>query len=116
MGRSVLIARYDRAVSEPAEIETDAETRPEVVDGLPVLSTPQAVQPAQNLAPVAVQAAAAAGAGLAFGAAIIAALRGRRARRSAIRIGGGRRRRRRNRIDVVGTRSFLVDVHFVERR
>jgi hypothetical protein len=68
---------------------------------------------------VAVQAAAAAGAGLAFGAAVIAALRGRRARRSAIRIGGGRRsagRRRRDRIDVVGTRSFLVDVHFVERR
>jgi hypothetical protein len=113
VGRRVVSDRYDRRVSEPAET---TETETEVVDGLPVLATPQAVQPAQNLAPVAVQAAAAAGAGLAFGAALIAALRGRRARRSAIRVGGGRRRRRRNRIDVVGTRSFLVDVHFVERR
>jgi len=105
---------YDRAVSEPAETETQPDSAAEVVDGLPVLATPQTVQPAPSLAPVAVQAAAAAGAGLAFGAAVIAALRGRRSRRSAIRIGG--RRRRRGRLDVVGTRSFLVDVHFVERR
>ena len=66
-------ARYDRAVSEP-----ETETTPEVVDGLPVLAGGRAVKPVANIAPVAVQAAAAAGAGLAFGAAVIAAFRGRR--------------------------------------
>jgi hypothetical protein len=108
VARRVGAGRYDRRVS----------TEPEVVDGLPVLSEPAAIAPTpagNAVGPVAVQAAAAAGAGLLAGMSVIAVLRGRRARRSsrALRIGRGRRGRR---LDVVGTRSFLVDVHLLDRR
>lgn len=101
-------ARYDRGVSEPEE----------VVDGLPVLREAEpatAIERARPVGPVGVQAAAVAGASFVAGATAIAMLRGRKARKSsrgALRIGRGRRGRR---LDVVGTRSFLVDVHFVDR-
>jgi hypothetical protein len=109
VGRGVVSARYDRGVSEP-----------EVVDGLPVLREPDpepatAIERVRPAGPVAVQAAAVAGASFVAGATAIAMLRGRKARKSnrrALRIGRGRRGRR---LDVVGTRSFLVDVHFVDR-
>jgi hypothetical protein len=94
---------------------TEPET--EVVDATPVLHQPGSVPAAQRSpgGEVAVQAAAVAGASFVAGAGIIALLRSRRARKNALRLLRGRRRRN-GRIEVLGTRSFLVDVHFVDRR
>ena|SRR3954468_11885000 len=97
--------------TEPAEAE------PEVVDGVPVLAEPASVAAARPATEVAVQAAAVAGASFVAGAGVVALLRSRKARKSALKLArAGRGRRRKGRLDVVGTRSFLVDVHFVERR
>jgi hypothetical protein len=98
----------------PAE---PAEAEPEVVDGVPVLAAPAPVPAARPAAEVAVQAAAVAGASFVAGAGVVALLKSRKARKSALKLArAGRWRRRKGRLEVVGTRSFLVDVHFVERR
>ncbi len=88
----------------------------EVVDGLPVLHEPAPV-PAERppAGPVAVQAAAVAGASFVAGMSMVALMKNRKARKAAMRLARGGRRRK-GRIDIVGTRSFLVDVHFVDRR
>jgi hypothetical protein len=87
----------------------------EVVDATPILHEPGSVPVARTSGgEVAVQAAAVAGASFVAGAGLIALLRSRRARRNALRLLKGRRRK--GRLQVVGTRSFLVDVHFVDRR
>lgn len=94
--------------------EDEAE---EVVEGLPVLSSVRVIEPerpAGALAP-AVQAAAVAGASFVAGAATVAALK-----RARTRPPSRRRRRRAARrgaqfVDVASTRSFLVDVHLLNR-
>src|SRR3954469_4681131 len=96
----------------PAE---PAEAEPEVVDGVPVLPEPAPVPAPRPAAEVAVQAAAVAGASFVAGAGVVALLKSRKARKSALRI-ARRGRRRKGRLEIVGTRSFLVDVHFVDRR
>jgi hypothetical protein len=83
----------------------------EVVDGVIV----REAAPIERIAsaPVAVQAAAVAGAGLVAGASAILLAKGavrRRSRGPSLRLG------RRKRLDVVATRTFLVDVHLVDRR
>jgi|GraSoiStandDraft_4_1057263.scaffolds.fasta_scaffold2081472_2 hypothetical protein len=94
-----------------------AETDVEVVDGLPVLAEPAPVPAPRAATEVAVQAAAVAGASFVAGAGMVALLKSRKARRSALKLArGGRLRRRKGRLEVVGTRSFLVDVHLIERR
>jgi hypothetical protein len=94
---------------------TEPET--EVVDAVPVLHEPGAVPVSRTPGgEIAVQAAAVAGASFVAGAGLIALLRSRRARRNALKLLPGRRRRGNGRIEVLGTRSFLVDVHFVDRR
>src|SRR3954471_23315207 len=95
--------------------EPDIETEPEVVDGVPVLAEPAPLPAPRPVTEVAVQAAAVAGASFVAGAGVVALLKNRRARKAALRIARGGRRRK-GRIEVVGTRSFLVDVHFVDRR
>jgi hypothetical protein len=86
------------------------QAQEEVVDALPVLAESRAVEPLA--ARPAVQAAAVAATGLVAGAATVAAIRRRGARR-------GLRRRRRTRkgemVEIVSSRSFLVDVHLVSR-
>jgi hypothetical protein len=91
-------------------------TETEVVDGLPVLHEPAPVPAERAPAPVAVQAAAVAGASFVAGAGMVALLKNRKARKAALRLARGGRRRKGQRLDVLGTRSFLVDVHFVDRR
>lgn len=86
-----------------------AESEVEVLDGVPVLREERPVVVAQPASGMAIQAAAVAGAGVLAGAAAIAVMRG------AARLASGERRRRR-RLRVVGTRTFLVDVHLVDRR
>jgi hypothetical protein len=94
---------------------TEPET--EVVDAVPVLHEPGSVPVGRTSGgEIAVQAAAVAGASFVAGAGLIALLRSRRARRNALKLLRSRGRRRNGRIEVLGTRSFLVDVHFVDRR
>ena len=91
------------------------EPETEVVDATPVLHEPGSVPVARTPGgEIAVQAAAVAGASFVAGAGIIALLRSRRARKNALKLLRGRRKN--GRIEVLGTRSFLVDVHFVDRR
>ena len=98
--------------SEPDKIADDVEEG-EVVDGLPVLSDeappPVPVRPA--LAPVpARQVAALAATGFVAGAATAAVVAHRRGR-------SARKRRRKKGVvgEIVGSNSFLVDVHLVRR-
>lgn len=121
------------AVSEPLDQDTAAAESyedAEVVDALPVpepgevgaaRSVPAAVADAARrggarglvvATPVAVQAAAVGVTAFAAGAATVAVVRHRRARKS------GRRalsRRSKAGDNVLATRSFLVDVHFLGR-
>ena len=83
----------------------------EVVDALPVLAESREVAPLA--ARPAVQAAAVAATGFVAGAAAVAVMHRRGARRAL------RRRRRTSRpaevLEIVSSRSFLVDVHLVNR-
>lgn len=86
----------------------------EVVDGIVVREAAPIER--RSAGPVAVQAAAVAGAGIVAGASAILLAKGaarRRSRGGAIRLGG---RRKGQRLDVLATRTFLVDVHLVDRR
>ena len=89
---------------------------PEEVDALPVLADVRVIEPEVGPPLPAVQAAAVAGASFVVGAATIAALRRHRSRPPA-----RRRRRAAKRSpshvvgEVVSTRSFLVDVHLLDR-
>jgi hypothetical protein len=92
----------------------EVEEREELVDGVVV----REAHPLERVsaAPVAMQAAAVAGASFVAGATAIVLAKGlvrRRSRRGSIRIGG---RRKGSRMDVLATRSFLVDVHLLDRR
>ncbi|QEC50161.1 hypothetical protein FSW04_23005 [Baekduia soli] len=110
-------------MTDPAD---DEQPRPgvaddaEVVDAVPVpegpraYAAPPAPAPRTGLAaasPVAVQAAAVAVTGFAAGAATVAVVRHRRARR-ALRAG---RKDRKLLGDVRASRSFLVDIHLLNR-
>jgi len=91
-----------------AEIE-DAE----IVDGLPVLADVRAIEPSSPVTLPVVQAAAAAATGFIAGAATLALVRRRSSRRRArARIG---RRSAAGGLPIVGTRSFLVDVHLLAK-
>jgi hypothetical protein len=83
----------------------------EVVDGLPVPAEPAPVpEPIRPAAVPAVQAAALAATGFVAGAATAAVVVRRRNRPSR------RRRRKKGAIgEIVGSNSFLVDVHLVRR-
>jgi hypothetical protein len=95
----------------PAAGSSDDE---EVIDGLPVLTEVSTLESASPAALPAVQAAAAAATGFVAGAATIAIFRRRAARKLARSTGSVRRGGDRN-ISIVGTRSFLVDVHLIAK-
>jgi hypothetical protein len=121
--------------SERSNGGDDASAEFEEVDGLPVLDVEGAALRARRLVPderraraltserrapaaVAVQAAAAAAGGFVAGAAVIrlvdrrrrnGALAGRGGRRSAARRGRGGSER----VEIVGSRSLLLDVHLL---
>jgi hypothetical protein len=71
----------------------------------------QTVEPAKPAGQVAVQAAAVAATTFVAGAGLAAVVRGRRSRKLARRFG-----RSRKDLPIVATRSFLVDVHLLDRR
>ncbi len=86
----------------------------ETVDGLPVLAQVRAIEPAQRASLPAVQAAAAAATGFVAGAATVALVR----RHGARKLARAQRRSPRRPIDmlpIVGSRTFLVDVHLLAK-
>ena len=91
--------------------DPDISNEGEVVDGLPVHAAPVPVPEPLRPAPVpAVQAAALAATGFVAGAATAAVVARRRYRPSR------RRRKKKGAIgEIVGSNSFLVDVHLVRR-
>jgi hypothetical protein len=100
-----------------SEIELPAEDvleEEETVEGLPVLAEVRPIEPAARPALPAVQAAAAAATGFVAGAATVALVR----RHTSRKVARGPRRTRRNPVDmlpVVGSRTFLVDVHMLAK-
>jgi hypothetical protein len=93
-----------------AELEQQTE---EVVDAVPVLAEPRAIEPLA--ARPAVQAAAVAATGFVAGAATVAVMR-RRGHRKALRRARHKRTSRAGEmLEIVSSRSFLVDVHLVNR-
>jgi hypothetical protein len=84
----------------------------ETVDGVPVLAEVRAIEPATHSSLPAVQAAAAAATGFVAGAATLALVRRHSARKLARR---GFRSRALDALPIVGSRSFLVDVHLIAK-
>jgi hypothetical protein len=88
--------------------DQDFEDEGEIVDGLPVVAEPRAVQGARSIVP-ARQAAALAATGFVAGAATAAVVQARRSRFPR------RRRKARGLGEIVASNSFLVDVHLIRR-
>ena len=87
-------------------------TVPEEEVAAEIVAAPtRAIEPARPVGQVAAQAAAVAATTFVAGAGLAAVVRGRRSRRFARRMG-----RRNKNLPIVATRSFLVDVHLLERR
>ena len=98
---------------DPEAVDSSAE--PYTGDELPAVSQVRALEPARPASNPAVQAAAVAATGFVAGAATVALARRRAARRAQ----PVRRRKPRNRVaelgEVVASRSFLVDIHLLNR-
>jgi hypothetical protein len=105
------MSQDEQIAPEAAGDADDADI--EVIDGVPVLAE---VRPVAALAPAsvpAVQTAAAAVTGFVAGAATLALVRlvgGRRVARARVS-----RRRGPDRLPIVGTRSFLIDIHMLSK-
>jgi hypothetical protein len=91
----------------------DSEEQVEVLDGLPVLAEARPLEPLRAGGILATQSAALAATGFVAGAATAVVLAHRRTRKAEKR---RRRKGRRDLLDVVGSRSFLVDVHLLGGR
>lgn len=87
------------------------ETEEEPVAAEVVAAPARTIEPARPAGQVAAQAAAVAATTFVAGAGLAAVVRGRKSRKMARRFG-----KRRKDLPIVATRSFLVDVHLLERR
>ena len=94
----------------PEELEEVEET----VDGLPVLSEVRAIERPSAASLPAVQAAAVAATGFVAGAATIALVKRRSARKLA-RARPSAPRRAADMLPIVGSLTFLIDVHLIGR-
>ncbi len=88
--------------------EAAIEVEEETVDGLPVLAEVRTIDRVAPVALPAVQAAAAAATGFVAGAATLALVK----RRSAQKLARSQRRPV-DMLPIIGSRTFLVDVHLV---
>jgi hypothetical protein len=100
-------------IDQSLSFEAGGVGEAEIVDGLPVLAD---VRPIERVPPAtlpAVQAAAAAATGFVAGAALIALVR----RHGTRRLARDRRSHRRavDMLPIVGSRTFLVDVHLIAK-
>jgi hypothetical protein len=100
------------SVDEPVGYD-DLADEEETVDGLPVLAEVRPIERATPASLPAVQAAAAAMTGFVAGAATIALVR----RHGARKLARARRSHRRpaDLLPIVGSRTFLVDVHLIAK-
>jgi len=96
----------------------DEAAEPEVVDGVLVLASVRAIEPARETAPPLRQVAAVAATGFVAGAATAAVLGRRLARRQGARatVAHAAMRPAGEALEVVGSRRFIVDVHTLTRR
>ena len=83
----------------------------ETVDGLPVLAEVRPIEPAVRPALPAVQAAAAAATGFVAGASTVALVK----RHASRKLARARPRRPSDLLPIVGSRTFLVDVHLLAK-
>ena len=95
---------------EPSEVESDVE----VVDGLPVVAEVRTIERGLPAGLPAVQVAAVAATGFVAGAATVAIVK-RRAARKVARSGRGGSRRAVDLLPIAASRSFLVDVHVLAK-
>jgi hypothetical protein len=103
---------------DDGEITADRVSGPddqdvEVVDGIPVLSEVRTLEPLPPAAVPAIQTAAAAATGFVAGAATLALVRligGRRHARARVS-----RRQTVDGLPIIGTRSFLIDIHVLSK-
>ncbi len=105
------MSRDEQFAAEGADEAEDDDL--EVVDGLPVLTEVRTLEPVPVAGVPAVQTAAAAATGFVAGAATLALVRlitGRRTARARVS-----RRQSLNGLPIVGTRSFLVDIHMLSK-
>jgi len=104
-------AVVDPEVVNPEVVDPDAE----IVDGLPVLAEVRTIERPSHASLPAVQAAAAAATGFVAGAATIALIR-RRSARKTTRNGKNGSRRVADLLPITASRSFLVDVHVIGKQ
>lgn len=97
------------------EAELSAEPDEEVVDGLPVIAEVRTIERSSPASLPAVQAAAVAATGFVAGAATIALIKRRSARKVA-RNGKNGSRRVADLLPITASRSFLVDVHVIGKQ
>jgi hypothetical protein len=98
---------------EPIQAVDEPIVEPEeAIDGLPVVSEVRVIEPASSATLPAVQAAAAAATGFVAGAATLAVMRRHRTRKLA-RLQRNAPRRPFDMLPIVGSRTFLVDVHLI---
>ena len=96
--------------SGPVAAEPDVE----IVDGLPVVAEVRTIERAVPVGLPAVQVAAVAATGFVAGAATVALVK-RRAARKVARNGRGGSRRAADLLPIAASRSFLVDVHVLSK-
>jgi hypothetical protein len=97
----------DQATAMPGPVSAE-----ETVDAVPVLAEVRAIESVSPVSLPAVQAAAAAATGFVAGAATLALVR----RHSARKLARARTPRRAlDALPIVGSRSFLVDVHLIAK-
>jgi hypothetical protein len=100
---------------EPVEPGIDEDPDAEIVDGLPVLAEVRTIERPVPGALPAVQVAAVAATGFVAGAATVALVKRRAARKLARNGRGGGSRRAADLLPIAATRSFLVDVHMIAK-
>ncbi|HTU84404.1 MAG TPA: hypothetical protein VMF57_02455 [Solirubrobacteraceae bacterium] len=105
----------DEASTNGGGLHEAADADVEVVDGFPVLAEVRTIERVTPASLPAVQAAAAAATGFVAGAATVALVK-RRAARKTVRNGKGGPRRAVDMLPIVGSRSFLVDVHVIGKQ
>jgi hypothetical protein len=87
----------------------------ETVDGVPVLAEVRALEPATTGLLPAVQAVAVAATSFAAGAATLALVRRRTARKQLKRAVGRPIRRSEGAFEIVASRRFMVDIHLLDK-
>jgi hypothetical protein len=105
----------DQEGPEAEAVDSDADPDAEIVDGLPVLAEVRTIERPSPASLPAVQVAAVAATGFVAGAATVALVKRRTAKKLA-RTGRGGPRRAVDLLPIAASRSFLVDVHVIGKQ